>query len=265
MTDGLRLDVDGRIATLWLDRPSKRNAMNAGMWEAVPDLVSRAEADDAVRVLVVRGAGDHFCAGADITELGTSLASDSTAVAYRTLNARAEASLTNASVPSLAAIDGACIGGGLQLALSCDVRVATSRAVLAVPAGRLGISFPAASLERLVATVGAARARRLVLTSETLDATTALSIGLLDEVVSPDALDASIAAWCHRIATTSAVSQLAAKEMVAAIVATGSVPAALAAEWESIAAASADLHEGLSAFNERRIASFGPRPPRPTR
>lgn len=263
--NGLDLVVDGSLATLWLDRTDKRNAMSAAMWEALPSLVDRAARDPAVRVLLVRGRGDHFCAGADIAELGTSLATDTAAVAYRSLNAAAEAALASAPMPTVAVIDGACIGGGVQLALACDLRVCTTRARIGITAGRLGISFPAPSLERLVATVGAARARRLLLTAEVLDADDALRAGLVDDVVEPEQLDRALAACVADLVSVSAVTQLAAKEMIAELASLGRVPQDLARHWEAVAATGGDLREGLAAFEQRRAPAFGPRPGRDAR
>ena len=264
MTGSLELLVEGRIATIWLDRADKRNAMSAAMWSALPGLVDAASKVPEVRVLVVRGRGEHFCAGADIAELGPALARDTEALAYRTLNASAEAALAGVAMPAIAAIDGSCIGGGVQLALACDLRIATSRTRIGITAARLGISFPAPSLERLVATVGAAAARRLLMTSAILDAPAARALGLLDEVVEPDSLGDAVSAACDGLVAVSSVTQLAAKEMTAAVAEVGRVPAELAERWEALAASSGDLREGLAAFLERRAPAFGPRPTPPT-
>jgi enoyl-CoA hydratase/carnithine racemase len=260
VTVGIELELDGPVARIWLDRPEKRNAMTAAMWAALPGLVDAAASDPAARVLVVGGRGEHFCAGADIEELGTALAADTHAVAYRTINARAEATLAAAPMATVAAIDGSCIGGGVQLALACDLRVCTTRASIGITAARLGITFPAPSLERLVATVGAAAARRLLLTAEVLDADDARRIGLVDAVVQPESLLVAIEATVASLLAVSSVTQLAAKEMAAEIIATGAVSDRLARSWEQIAATHGDLDEGLRAFAARRAPTFGPRP-----
>lgn len=260
MSGAIRLEGDGPVATLWLDRPKKRNAMTHAMWAAIPALLDEAAADREVRVLVVRGAGDDFCAGADITELGVALAADADGSSYRGTNARAETALWATPLVTIAAIDGVCLGGGVQLALACDVRVATSRAQLAITAARLGVTYPATSLHRLVATVGAPAARRLVLSAEVLDARNAHRIGLVDRVVEHDDLDDVLGALAAHLLSLSPVTQLAAKELVAAIERSGAVPHELGRTWERVAQASDDLTEGLEAFAERRPPSFGPRP-----
>jgi enoyl-CoA hydratase/carnithine racemase len=260
VTPKVRLETDGRVATLWLDRPKKRNAMSAAMWGSIPPLLDQAAQDRSVRILVLRGAGEDFCAGADITELGRALAADAEGTSYRATNARAETALWATPLVTIAAIDGACLGGGVQLALACDVRVATERARLGITAARLGITYPSTSLHRLVATVGAPAARRMVLSAEVLDAHSAHRIGLVDRVVEPDDLDATVTALCDHLLSLSAVSQLAAKELVAAIERSGAVPHELGRTWERVARDSDDLTEGLAAFEARRPPSFGPRP-----
>jgi enoyl-CoA hydratase/carnithine racemase len=260
VTDGIRLEVAGSTATLWIDREEKRNAMSAAMWTALPGLVAEAVAAPAVRVLVVRGCGAHFCAGADIEELGTALAADG-AVPYRTLNAEAERALATAHVPTVAAIDGSCMGGGVQLALACDLRIATSSARFSIPAGRLGITFPAPSLERLTSVVGVATARWLLFTSAVLDGAEACRVGLVQRCVSAERLEPALDELVASIVATSSVTQLAAKEMLAALAAGQEVPESLVATWEQRAAGSGDLREGLDAFVERRAPSFGPRMP----
>jgi enoyl-CoA hydratase/carnithine racemase len=260
VTQGLELDVASPVATLWLDRENKRNAVSASMWAALPELARTATADHSIRVLVVRGKGDHFCAGADISELGTSLAADGAGQDYRATNARAEAAIRDAPVVTVAAIDGSCMGGGVQLALACDLRVATRRARIGITAGRLGISFPATSLERLVEVVGAGVARRLLVTAEVLGADDAKLLGLVDHVVDDDALDGAVTDLCGALVATSAVTQLAAKEMIAQLSRTGAVDVELAESWERASATSPDLIEGLTAFGERRAPLFGPRP-----
>jgi enoyl-CoA hydratase/carnithine racemase len=256
----LRLEVTGPVATLWLDRPKKRNAMSAAMWTKLPALLEDAAQDRSVRVLVLRGVGEHFCAGADITELGQALASDADGTTYRATNARAETALWATPLITIAAIDGSCLGGGVQLALACDVRVATNRAQLGITAAKLGVTYPATSLHRLVATVGAPAARRMVLSAEVLDARNAHRIGLVDRVVDPAALDETCTALAGHLVSLSSVTQVAAKELVAAIERSGAVPHELGRTWERIAHASPDLAEGLEAFGARRAPHFGPRP-----
>ena len=121
---GLRVEIDDGIATLWLDRPAKRNAVTYDMWNGIAAHSERLAADDTVRLLVVRGVGDHFCAGADIASM-----SDVSGGAYRRANEAADAALARFPKPSIAAITGACVGGGTEIAVACDLRLAdtTSR------------------------------------------------------------------------------------------------------------------------------------------
>ena len=122
----LMTSIEGRTATLWLNRPEKRNAVTFTMWEELPAVLDEVAATEA-RVLIVRGAGGHFCAGADITGLGARLADGGVAGGYREVNAIAEAALRAFPRPTLAVIEGNCIGGGWQIASACDLRLAASR------------------------------------------------------------------------------------------------------------------------------------------
>lgn len=259
MTDCVRVTVEAPTATMWLDRPDKRNAITAAMWRDIPRLVDEVASMRDVAVLVVRGRGDHFCAGADIAGLGRSLARDDDMVPYRSLNEAAERSLAAAPLPTVAAIDGACIGGGVQLALACDIRVATARSRFGVTPAKLGITYPARSLERLVATVGAPMARRLLLTAELVDAAAALRCGLVTEVVADDGLDEAVVGLTAALAAASPVTQLAAKQMIDEAVRDGAVADATAARWEARAAAAGDLDAGLAAFAARTTPRFSPR------
>ena len=155
MNDAAPLHVtrDGDIATLWLNRPDKRNAVTYEMWEMLPGVLADLEAEGP-RVLLVRGAGGHFCAGADITGLGTSLADAGVPGGYREVNARAEDALMAFALPVIAVIEGNCIGGGWQIASACDLRVAGSSTLLGITPARLGITYPPEAVRRTMAIVG---------------------------------------------------------------------------------------------------------------
>lgn len=177
----LRLSATGPIATLLIDRPDKRNAFNQAMWDALPGLIDRAMADRAVRVLVLASAADGvFCAGADIGEL---LAHHDDA-AWRTANqaalGRAQHALARAVKPTIAFIDGDCVGGGCGLALACDIRVASPRARMGITPAKLGLVYPLHDTKLLVDLVGPGQAKRMLFTGALLGADEALRIGLVD-------------------------------------------------------------------------------------
>lgn len=139
----------GAVATLWINRPAKRNAMTSQMWCSMREACMELAADNAVRVLVVRGVGDHFCAGADISGLCEMPIAD-----YQEISSAAESALAAIPYPTVAFVSGSCVGGGVGIASSCDLRIANTTATFAVTPARLGIQYPGAALERVVRLVG---------------------------------------------------------------------------------------------------------------
>ena len=251
MNELVELTVDHGVATLWLNRPAKRNAVNHEMWEAIGGQCRRLAAAPEVRVLVVRGVGDHFCAGADIG--GLSRANTD----YGDANRTAEASLSGFPKPSIAFIRGSCVGGGVQLAASCDLRIADTTARLGITPARLGLVYPPAALQRVVALIGPSAAKHLLFSAELIDAARALRIGLLDEVHEPEAAEARLVTFARLLAEErSLLTQQASKQMIDALTAKGRVDDELTARWSAELAGSGDVDEGVRAFLERRSPNF---------
>lgn len=243
----LTLTIAGHIATLTLNRPEKRNAMTAQMWQELPGILSGLATDPAVRVLLLTGAGETFCAGADISEiakLGEN--GDDTA-----LTVAAERALIEFPKPVIAVIDGYCVGGGCQLALACDLRIASSRARFGITPAKLGIVYPMSSARRLVETVGPARAKYLIYTAELIDAGHALRIGLVDEVVPPEELAGRAYGMAATIATRSRLTLAAMKEII-----DGRADEEAFRRWQRVARESGELAEGVRAFQEGRSPRF---------
>ena len=239
------------IATLCLDRPEKRNAVNLEMWAAIGDRCRELAEDPSVRVLIVRGAGDHFCAGADIDGLRWDDA------AYQRVNLEAAAALAEFPNPSIAFIRGSCIGGGVQIAAACDVRLADTTARLGITPARLGILYPPPSLQRLLELVSPSSAKHLLFSAELIDAARALRIGLLDEVHEPDDAEARLATFATLLAgPRSQLTQQASKAMIDSLQASGRVDGDLVARWADELATADDPGEGVAAFLERRPPQF---------
>ena len=254
MVDEIRVERDGPVATIWLDRPAKRNAMTYAMWAGLGE-VCRSLGDDAsVRVVVLRGNGGHFCAGADIGELLVERPAG--AASFHQVNMTAERALAELAKPTVAFVEGDCIGGGCALAIDCDLRIAVTGSRFGITPAKLGVVYPAASHERVGRLLGPAAAKLLLFTGRLVDTATALRIGLVNEVHPPGQGEAALAALCAELAERSLLSQVASKQMIDAVAATGGVPADLERHWAGVAAASGDLREGVAAFAERRPPKF---------
>jgi len=250
--DGLRVEIARGIATLWLDRPAKRNAVTYDMWVGIAAHCERLADDDAVRLLVVRGVGDHFCAGADIAGMGNVSGS-----AYKRANEAADAALAAFSKPSLAVITGACVGGGTEIAVACDLRLADSTSRFGITPARLGIVYPASATARVVRLIGPSATKHLLFSAELIDVERALRIGLVDEVHAPDALDDRVAELTALLAgQRSLLTQMASKEIVDALSSDGRVDPELERRWGRAVATSGDPAEGIAAFAERRSPEF---------
>ena len=177
----VRLEREGAVAHLLIDRPGKCNAMTLEMWQAIPALVEQAVGDRDVRALVIRAAASGpFCAGADLGEIldrkdDPAWLAESQAAINRTQRAVARASL-----PTLAFVEGDCIGGGCGLAVACDLRVATPAARFAVTPAKLGLVYPLHDVKLLVDLIGPGQAKRLIYTGTIIDAPDAERIGLVE-------------------------------------------------------------------------------------
>lgn len=248
--------VDGSIGWLVLNRPERRNALNAAMWAAIPPLIKSLDDSADVRTIVIRGAGhEAFAAGADISEFGETRNDASAAAGYEALNGAAFAAIRAAQRPVIAMIQGFCIGGGLAIALACDLRVADDSARFALPPARLGLAYPLDGLRDLVATVGAPVAKEMLFTARRLKAEEALRAGLINRLAS-DA-EAETRALAAEIADGAPLTISHAKRAIDLIAARpGHVDKAEIAALAARCFNSADYAEGRTAFAEKRKPGF---------
>lgn len=250
MVAGLHADVAEGVATITIDRPAKRNAMSADMWRTLPVILEDLAGDTSVRIVVLTGAGGDFCAGADISELADIHRDDDSH-----LSTLAERALAAFPKPTLAAIEGYCVGGGCQLAAACDLRFAADGSRFGITPAKLGIVYPADATARLVRLVGPSAAKYLLYSADLIGADHALRIGLLDEVVPPDGLRKRVAEFAETLASRSLLTQEATKGIVDAIAAGGPVED-VTRRWQEEAAAGGEAEEGIAAFLERRAPAF---------
>jgi len=243
------------IGEIVLNRPSKRNAISAAMWAGLKDALAAAEQDDA-RVIVVRGAGDHFAAGADIGEFGEVYRSPGEADRYTAVMLDSLAALENAAKPTIAMIRGACVGGGVSIALACDLRFAARSARIGVTPAKLGFVYSLPDTRRLIEACGVANAKDLLFTGRLVDGEEALAMGLCDRLYADAELPDAVLRFAREVEATSQASARMTKEMIGLLkkgVADGD---ARAREILRGAAAGADFREGYSAFLEKRAPRF---------
>jgi enoyl-CoA hydratase len=253
----VRVEQPGdRVAVLVLDRPNRLNALSSELAAGLAEAVAEVEADPEVRALVVAGEGRCFSAGADITDLEGLDGPHAFAAFVRGLEG-ALAALARCPLPSVAAVHGVALGGGLELALACDLRVAESTARLGVPEIKLGLLPAAAGTARLSRMLPPAVAKQLLLTGEPLDAATAYRLGLVNDVVDEGAAGDAAVDLAARLAALPPLALAAGKRLVDE---GGQMPldSAIAFERETVAMlfGTEDRAEGIRAFLDKRPPSF---------
>ncbi len=215
MSDDLHVAVRDGVLEVVFDRPQARNAMTFEMYEGVYEACVRADDDESVRVLVLRGAGDAFVAGTDIAQF-SSFASGEDGVAYEQRITRVVDRLEDVTVPTVAVVRGACVGGGLALAAACDLRVAARSARFGVPVARtLGNCLSVNSVSLLVARLGAARTLDLLLTARLMTGEEAYAAGFVSELADEQALDEAAAGVVARLREHAPLTMWATKQAVA--------------------------------------------------
>jgi enoyl-CoA hydratase/carnithine racemase len=253
----IRVEREGAIGWLVFDHPERRNAISAEMWREIPAAAAALAADDAVRVLCLRGAGETaFVSGADISEFAERRTGEA-ALDYERRNGVAFAALAGLEKPVLAMIHGFCVGGGVALALTADVRYAADDAVFAIPAARLGVGYSLAGLEALVRVVGLSAAKEIFFTARRYGAHEALRIGLVNHVVPKAELEDFVREAAAGIAANAPLTLRSVKRNAAEL---AKDPSArdLAAVEAGIRACmdSEDYREGTRAFLEKRPPRF---------
>ncbi|HET7769141.1 MAG TPA: enoyl-CoA hydratase-related protein [Chloroflexota bacterium] len=251
------LEIDGPIATVTLNRPERRNALSLAVWRALRDVAARLMGDPAVRIVILRGAGDAaFSAGSDVTEFPTARLGAAAARHYNEVYEPALEAWSLLPQPVIARVRGFCLGAATELALTADFRFAAEDAVFGIPAVKLGIGISVSDARRLIDVVGVGRARALLLTGERLTAERAAQIGLVDEVLPADRLDAHIQTFAQELLANAPHSMTWVKRVVAHAAAHPGEPAVPFDSLGTQVFDSRDSAEGVAAFIERRRPSF---------
>jgi enoyl-CoA hydratase len=257
-TDRLIGRKDGAIGWMIFNNPARRNAVSVDMWQAIPDVLAAFEDDPAIRVVVFTGAGDKaFVSGADISQFEDVRANREANEVYSRRSADANRAMVRLSKPSIAMIKGFCIGGGMAVALTCDMRVCSDDSRFAIPAARLGLGYGYDGLKALADLVGPSYAKEIMFTARQFNAEEALRIGLVNRVVPAAELESMIREYAAMIGRNAPLTVKAAKMAVREAMKDperrqlDEVSKAVDACFDS-----ADYNEGRKAFMEKRDPVF---------
>jgi len=257
-TSKMIAEKGGAIGRLVFNNPARHNAVSLEMWEAVTRILDDFERDDAVRVIVVSGAGGKaFVSGADISEFKERRASEEAVATYGKISEGARQRLQDTPKPTIAMIQGYCIGGGVGTALACDLRIAAEGSRFGIPAAKLGLGYAYDGIKKLIDLVGPAYAREIFYTARQFSAEEALRMGLVNQVVPAEKLEGYVNDYCEMIAANAPLTVRAAKIAVReAMKDAGERDLALCRRVVDECFASEDYVEGRTAFMEKRKPVF---------
>lgn len=253
--DFLKVQIEDAIGWLIVDRPDQRGALNGAMWDAFPGLLTQLADNPEVRVIVLRGSEGHFIAGADISEFHKLRSDPQLAREYDRGAVETLRTLETIAVPTIAMIEGACIGGGCLIAFGCDLRVAADTSRIGIPAGKLGLAYPYPGLQRLVDSVGEAEALALTLSGRLVDGDQAHARGLVQYVAPAGEMDQTVRELAGDIAAMAPLALTYLRRGIRR-------NSRWSADGETInkmadaCFASEDYREGIAAFMEKRRPRF---------
>jgi enoyl-CoA hydratase len=258
MTDKMLFRKEGHVGTVTFNNPERHNAVSLEMWEAGADMLTACAQDPEIRVVVLTGAGGKaFVSGADISKFGSERATKEAVSIYNAATERFYSSLSDFPKPTIAMIRGYCIGGGLGVAASCDLRIATQNSKFAVPAAKLGLGYDYPGLKRLSDIVGHSFTKEIFFTARQFDAEEARIMGFLNRVLPDAELETYVKSYTDAIAANAPMTIAAVKFTVGQIVKDESKrDLARAAEMVRACFASRDYVEGRTAFMEKRKPVF---------
>ena len=249
---------DGSIGWMTFNNPERRNAVSLDMYQAIPEIMEAFDQDEEVRVIVITGAGGKaFVSGADISTFEKARASKADTEAWDATTRRAGESIFAAAKPTIAMIDGYCIGGGVSIAMSCDLRIASEKSRFAVPAAKLGVGYGAYGLSKLLAAVNPASVKEIFFTARQFTAEEALGMGWINRVLPDGQLEGYVRETAQTIAANAPLTIRAVKETVRELLKDPADQDLARAEALVTACfSSEDYTEGRRAFMEKRPPVF---------
>lgn len=260
---GIATTVDAGVGTILLRHPARRNALTRAMCRSIAEAAAELDARTDVDVVAVRGHGGTFSAGVSIDELRDVILDDDGATDHLTAADRA---LGRVAKPTIAVVQGHCMGGGWQLASACDFIIASDDASFGITPAKLGIIYPRTGVDRLVRLLGPATAKYVLMSARTFPAHRAQAMGLVAEVLPAGRFDAGVLELFGELRARSRYSMQATKRLIDAAGDPATDPSELAGAWESAwtgMAAGPDIDEGIAAFLQRREPQFPWRPDAP--
>jgi enoyl-CoA hydratase/carnithine racemase len=257
-TERVKTWVEGSVLHIRFNNPAKHNALSVDMWEAVPRLLEKAARDDNVRMVVFSGEGGKaFVSGADISQFEDMRAAKEAVTRYEQMAEAALQGIYEFAKPTVACIRGYCIGGGVNVAISCDIRIASASSVFSIPATRLGLGYRFSAMKNLTQLVGPGFAKDIFFTGRRLDAAEALRIGLINRMSEPDGLDALLAEYTTAITTGAPLTIKAGKRIIQEVLALDAdFNAEMCRGLIRDCFESDDYAEGRRAFMEKRKPVF---------
>ena len=254
----LKTTIEGAVATVIFSNPPKMNAMSYDMWQAVPKVFARLDADPAVRVIVCAGDGEKaFISGADISQFEKLRGTVEAQIEYNKAVEQAYLAPTTCAKPVVARIRGICIGGGLGFAAACDLRICSEDSVFRMPAARLGLGYSPAGVRRFMNVLGAANTTDIFMSARKFDAKEALRMGFVSKSVPAAELEKTVADYCRMVAENAPLTVAAAKYAVQQWQKNEAErDMAKAMKMVEACFASEDHKEGRKAFMEKRTPAF---------
>lgn len=253
--DVIQVQVENDVATVTLNRETRRNALTMALWGQLRATFELLDKRRDIRVIVLTGRGTSFCAGADISEFGSARANASQAAEYEQAYDGSCDAIAATGKPTIAAINGFCMGGGCNLAMACDFRFAAPEATFAIPAARLSIVYGIQGTRRLMNLVGLTNAKRILYLAQKFDASRALSMGFVDEIA--DDVYSHARNFAQILATCAPLTILGAKTILDGLASgTAALNHGTIEDIQSRAAQSHDYQEGQKAFAEKREPRF---------